>query len=108
MTYRDRIDRKLTEALKPVHLEIVDQSHKHASHGDRIAALAKQSAGEGGHAPIDGAGETHFKVVIVSEAFAGQTRVARQRLVYDILRDELAERVHALALTTQTPQEAGR
>ena len=106
-SYRDRIDQKLTAALTPVRLEIEDQSHKHAGHGDRIAALAKQGAGTGGHAPVDGAGETHFKLIIVSDAFAGQNRVARQRMVYDILKDELAERVHALALTTQTPDEAG-
>lgn len=107
MTYRDRIERKLTEALAPLRLEIEDQSHKHAGHADRIAALSRQGAGEGGHAPIDGGGETHFKVLVVSAVFAGQNRVARQRLVYDLLKDELAERIHALALTTQTPEEAG-
>lgn len=106
-TYRQRMEDKLTAALSPLRLEIEDQSHKHAGHADRIAALSRQGAGTGGHAPVDGGGETHFKVLIVSAAFEGQGRVARQRLVYDILKDELAERIHALALTTQTPAEAG-
>jgi BolA protein len=102
MTYRDRIETKLTAALAPLRLEIEDQSHKHAGHADRIAAL-----GGGGHAPVDGGGETHFAIRVVSTAFAGQSRVERQRLVYDLLKNELAERVHALALKTQTPEEAG-
>ncbi len=106
-SYRARIEQKLTDALAPLRLEIEDQSHKHAGHGDRVAALAARGAGTGGHAPVDGGGETHFKVEIVSAAFAGLSRVARQRLVYDILKAELAERVHALALTTRTPEEAG-
>lgn len=106
LSYRDRIERKLTEALEPERLVIKDESHKHAGHADRIAALADQGAGTGGHAPIDGGGETHFRVEIVSGAFTGKSRVERQRMVYAILADELKERIHALALTTRTPEEA--
>lgn len=104
-TYRDRMDRKLTEALAPLRLTIRDDSAKHAGHADRIAALKDRGAGEG-HAPIDGAGETHFAVDIVSDAFAGKNRVERQRMVYAILADELRERIHALQLSTRTPDEA--
>lgn len=90
MDVANRIRRKLTEALDPVSLEVEDQSHRHA-----------------GHAGHDGRGESHFRVVVVSEAFAGRTRVDRQRLVYGVLAEELADRVHALALVTRTPEEAG-
>ncbi len=47
-------------------------------------------------------------MTIVSAAFAGQNRVARQRLIYQTLSEELATRVHALSLTTLTPEEDGR
>ncbi|MGP1394895.1 MAG: BolA family protein [Inquilinaceae bacterium] len=89
MDVASRIRRKLTEALDPVSLEIEDQSHLHA-----------------GHAGHDGRGESHFRVVVVSRAFAGRSRVDRQRLVYGALADELADRVHALALVTRSPDEA--
>jgi BolA protein len=89
MTVQDTLRAKLTAALHPTRLEIVDESHLHA-----------------GHAGARPEGETHFRIEIVSEAFAGQSRVARQRLVYDILAEELRTRVHALALITRTPHEA--
>lgn len=89
MSIAERIRRKITENLAPVSLEVIDESHKHEGHA--------------GHQP---GGETHFHVVIVSEAFAGQNRVARQRLVYGLLAEEMSERVHALSLVTRTPEEA--
>lgn len=88
--YRARIEQKLTDALTPVRLSIEDDSHRHAGHA-------------GAHP--DGGGETHFNVTVVSDQFAGQNRVARQRRVYEILSDELQERVHALSLVTLTPEE---
>ncbi|MDZ5646589.1 BolA family protein [Nitrospirillum sp. BR 11828] len=91
MRYADRIHTKLTQALAPVTLIVDDQSAAHAGHG--------------GAAP---GGETHFEVTVVAAAFAGKSRVARQRLVYDILKDELAERVHALSLKTLTPEEVAQ
>ena len=89
MTVQETLRAKLTAALKPTRLEIVDESHLHA-----------------GHAGARPEGETHFRIQIVSEAFEGQSRVARQRLVYGIVADELRTRVHALALSTRTPHEA--
>ena len=89
MTVAASIERKLTEALKPTRLEIEDESARHH-----------------GHAGYQEGGETHFRVTVVSQAFAGQNRVARQRVVYKLLAEELAGRVHALALTALTPDEA--
>ena len=91
MSVADTIRRKLTERLAPTRLEIEDQSHLHIGY--------------------DGArpgGETHFAVTIASPSFIGQSRVARQRLVYDTLADELSTRVHALSLTTLAPGEDTR
>lgn len=90
MEYATRIRQKLTDGLAPERLEVVDESHRHAGHG--------------GARPE---GETHFHVTVVSAAFAGQSRVQRQRLVYSLLAEELQERVHALGLTTLAPGETG-
>jgi BolA protein len=97
MIVAHRIRDKLTHALAPEHLEIVDESARHAGH-----AGARHAAAAGRH------GETHFRVEIVSGAFEGMGRVQRQRKVYAILADELAEGVHALSLVTLTPQEAAK
>ena len=82
--------RKLSEALAPSRLDIVDDSARHAGH---VGARPQ--------------GETHFTVEIVSARFAGLSRVARQRLVYGVLADELRTDVHALALKTLAPEEDG-
>lgn len=89
MQVRAAIERKLTEALAPTRLEVVDDSGRHAGHA--------------GHRP---GGESHFSVRVVSAAFAGKSRVERHRMVNSVLADELAGPVHALQLTTQTPEEA--
>lgn len=80
--------RRLTEALRPVRLELDDQSDRHI-----------------GHAGHDGRGESHFALTIESPAFAGLGRVARQRLVYAALGDFMRERVHALAIRALAPGE---
>ncbi len=81
LTYRQRIEQKLTAALAPGRLEIVDDSARHQ-----------------GHAGHDPKGETHFKIRVASAAFKGLSPVARHRLVYDALAEELRERVHALQI----------
>jgi len=91
MSVADTIRTKLTERLAPIRLDIIDESYRHA-----------------GHEGAQPGGETHFSVTIVSAAFVGQTRVARQRLVYQTLTEELATRVHALSLTTLAPNEDNR
>lgn len=88
MRIYDVIEAKITEALKPAFLEITDNSAKHA-----------------GHAGARPEGESHFALVVVSEAFEGLSRVARQRLVYDAIAQEMTDHVHALELKTQTPAE---
>lgn len=82
------IDSKLRERFAPVRLGIEDESSRHR-----------------GHAGFREGGESHFRVEIVSPAFSGLGRVARQRLVYETLKDEFAAGLHALALTTLTPEE---
>jgi BolA protein len=88
MSVTDTIRHKLSERFAPTRLVVVDESHRHA-----------------GHAGARPEGETHFAVTIASAAFSGLGRVARQRLVYDTLKQELAANVHALSLTTLTPEE---
>lgn len=90
MRVQQAIRTKLTEALQPSRLEIVDES-----------------AGHAGHAGARPEGESHFSVEIVSEKFTGLSRVARQRLVYDILAEDLKTDIHALALKTIAPAEEG-
>jgi BolA protein len=85
----DRIRQKLAAALAPARLDVVDESHRHV-----------------GHAGSRPGGETHFRVEIVSLVFAGKSRIARHRLVYELLAAELREDVHALTLITCTPDEA--
>jgi BolA protein len=88
MQVRASILRKLTDGLRPVTIEVIDESEQHHGHGGWR---------EGG--------ETHFRVRLVSEAFRGKTRVERHRLVNGLLADELAGRVHALAITAKAPGE---
>lgn len=78
---------RLQAALAPVMLDLVDQSEQHR-----------------GHAGHDSRGESHFALTIESAAFAGKTRVARQRMVYAALGDLMVERVHALTIRATTPE----
>lgn len=80
---------KLERAFSPAVIEVKDESHLHK-----------------GHAGARAGGESHFRIFIVSPAFEGLTRVARQRAVNDVLKAELAGQVHALAMKTLTPSEA--
>lgn len=92
MTRADLIRERLQAALAPQILEVVDDSHRHA-----------------GHAGARPEGETHYSVYVVSDAFAGKSRVARHRMVNEALADQLTpDRIHALAITARTPDEPGR
>ncbi len=88
MSIVNTIEEKLSAELNPLNLDVINESHLHAS-----------------HASSPGTGESHFRVVVVSDKFIGVSRVNRQRMVYDVLKDELAGPVHALALVTKTPDE---
>ena len=82
------IEQRLTLALRPESLAVINDSASHR-----------------GHMGDDGSGESHFTVEIVAQAFAGQNRVARQRLVNHALSDLLVEKIHALAIKATAPGE---
>jgi BolA protein len=86
MSVAQNIEHKLTEAFAPLSLKVIDESYLHAGH---VGARPE--------------GETHFRVELVSAAFADCSRVDRQRMVYDTLSDELAGPVHALSLLVSPP-----
>ena len=88
MSMADRIRDKLA-TLAPQMLSVTDDSGKHA-----------------GHVGAKPGGETHFSVAVVSDRFAGMSRVERYRLVHALLDAELRDGVHALSLALKTPQEA--
>lgn len=88
MSTKQSIITKLTAALAPSQLDVIDESEKHKGHGGWR---------EGG--------ETHFRVRIVSTAFSGQNRVARHRAINELLAEELAAGVHALAIEARAPEE---
>ncbi|MBY0582859.1 MAG: BolA family transcriptional regulator [Sphingomonas sp.] len=79
---------RLTAALSPTKLHVINDSAKHA-----------------GHMGDDGSGESHFTVVVESAAFTGQSRVTRQRLVNKALGDLMADKVHAMAIKAMAPDE---
>jgi BolA family transcriptional regulator, general stress-responsive regulator len=83
-TIRDKLER----TFRPTRLEVVNESHLHA-----------------GHRSSPGTGESHFRVLIVSDVFAGKSRVQRHRLVNETLAAELKGKVHALALDVRAPAE---
>jgi BolA protein len=84
---RARIESKLRERLEALHVDVIDESHLHAGH-----AGAKSGGG-------------HFRATIVSARFEGLGAVAAQRLVYQVLAEEMKHDIHALAMKTLTPAE---
>lgn len=84
MSVQQQITEQLAAALAPIHLEVANESHMHS-------------------VPADS--ETHFRVVVVSEAFTGQRQVARHQRIYSLLAAQLEGPVHALALHTYAPAE---
>jgi BolA protein len=79
---------RLNSALSPTKMELIDDSEQHRGHG--------------GYNP---AGESHFTLRIESPAFAGKSRVDRQRMIYAALGDLMRERVHALSIRASAPDE---
>lgn len=76
------------ESLSPTRIELIDDSEKHRGHG--------------GHNP---AGESHFTLLIESDAFNGKSRVERQRMVHQALGDLVGNRVHALSIRAKASDE---
>jgi BolA protein len=99
MSIQESMEKKLKEAFSPERLTVINESHLHAGHHHL----------ESGHqAVFDGTGETHFRVRIVSPAFAGMSRIERHRAVNELLTDELKAGVHALAIEPAAPGEKTR
>ncbi len=86
---QERIVTRLTEALDPSFLDVIDESDRHA-----------------GHAGSRPGGGTHYRVQIVSRKFAGLSRIARHRCVYGLLPAEFADGLHALALDARAPEKS--
>jgi BolA protein len=88
MRVSETVTKKLQEAFAPESVEVVDESHLHEGHA--------------GHRP---GGQSHFRVHIVSQAFAGKSRIDRHRMINAILADDLAGGIHALAIHASAPGE---
>ena len=89
MRIENAMREKLQRLLTPEALEVVNESHMHA-----------------GHASSPGTGESHFRVVVISELFNGKSRLERHRMVNAALAEEIAGGVHALAIKALTPEES--
>ena len=88
MSAETAIRQKLMIALHPLRLDIINESHMHE-----------------GHRSSPGTGESHFRVLIVANAFTGKSRVERHRMVNEVLKGDVGGRIHALALATYAPGE---
>jgi BolA family transcriptional regulator, general stress-responsive regulator len=88
----EALERKITQALAPISLAVINESHLHAGHQEKF----------------DGRGETHFRVRIVSDAFTGMSRIARHRAITSLLDAEFAAGLHALAIEASAPGEPVR
>jgi BolA protein len=84
MIVQQSIEAKLIDGLSPGHLEVLNESHMHS---------------------VPANSETHFKVIVISETFAGKSRVARHQTVNGLLAEELAGPVHALSIQAHSPEE---
>jgi len=88
MRVSETITSKLKQAFTPESIDVVDESHLHAGHA--------------GHRP---GGQSHFRIYIVSQAFAGKSRIDRHRMINAVLADDLAGGIHALAIHAAAPGE---
>jgi BolA protein len=86
MMRTEKLRQKLEAELKPVRLEVADDSAKHAGH---------TKSGEGGH----------FRVYIVCPAFSGKPLIARHRMVYAALSEQMRSEIHALSIVARAPEE---
>lgn len=81
---QNQIENKLRVAIKPSHLQVINESYKHN---------------------VPRGSETHFKVVVVADTFEGMPLIKRHRLIMDTLKQELDGGVHALSIHAKTPQQ---
>lgn len=99
MSIQESIEKKLVATFQPERLQVVNESHLHAGH---------HHVESGHHATFDGTGETHFRIRIVSPAFASMSRIERHRAVNELLAPELKAGLHALAIEPAAPGEKTR
>jgi BolA protein len=99
MSMQTTIEAKLTQAFSPERLAVINESHLHAGH---------HHTDRGHEETFDGTGETHFRVRIVAEKFAGMSRIDRHRAVNALLKEELDAGLHALAIEPAAPGEKTR
>jgi BolA protein len=83
---------KIEEALRPDSLEVIDESAQHAGHMHHPGGVEPR-------------GETHFRIKVVSAVFSGKSRLARHRMINELVDVELKEGVHALAIEARAPGE---
>ncbi len=83
------ITQKLQQALSPVTIQVIDESHKHI-----------------GHVGARDSGETHFAIIVISQQFKGLSRLQRHKLIYSILDLEMQNNIHALSIVAHAPEEA--
>jgi len=88
MTIEQEIKKIIEAQFTPTHLEVINESHKHA-----------------GHAGDDGSGQTHFKLIVVSTGFQGLSRVERQKEVNKTLISLFDRGLHALSMRLLSPEE---
>lgn len=88
MSIEQQMRLKLMEALEPVRLDLINESEMHA-----------------GHRGSPGTGHSHFRLLVVAEKFKGLSRLARHRLINEILAEELSGKIHALAIQAHAPDE---
>lgn len=84
MSIRSQLEKKLGESLSPMHLEVINESYMH-------------NVPEGS--------ESHFKVLVVAEAFESRPRLARHRMVNEAVAEELGSGIHAFSVNAMTPSE---
>ncbi|MBI3598332.1 MAG: BolA family transcriptional regulator [Nitrospirae bacterium] len=84
---QEKIEKKINGSLSPVHLTIVDETWRHVGHTGAVP------------------GKGHFILHVVSHQFEGIALLNRNRLVFDILKDEMGTEIHALTIRAQTPSE---
>ena len=86
ISMKEIIEQKIQEALDPVSVEVINESHLHK-----------------GHRGDDGSGESHFKLKVVSSAFEGKSRLARHKIVFEILSEQV-QQIHALSIDADVPK----
>ncbi len=84
-----KIEKKIKEQLAPIHFSIVDETWKHAGHA--------------GATP----GKGHFIVAVVSARFEGVSQLNRNRMIFEVLKEEMVSEIHALSIRAETPRESG-